>query len=78
MKKHPSTPKTTQAIDQRLPRGWTQKRIKKVIDYYEKQTEDEALAEYEAGMSVDGYTVMLVPTNLVPEVRRLIRRRRGA
>lgn len=63
---------------QPLPRGWSEKQIKEVIDYYDRQTEDEELAECEAGMKVDGLTVMLVPTKLVPEIRRLIDRRRGA
>jgi hypothetical protein len=46
-----------------------------VIAYYESQTEDEELAEYEAAMKVDGFAVMLVPTELVPEVRCLIGRK---
>jgi hypothetical protein len=78
MKKQPATPKATPRPKQRFPRGWNEKRVQKVIAYYDQQTEDEELAEYEAGMSVDGYSVMLVPTELVPEVRRLIGRRRGA
>ena len=41
-------------------------------------TEDEELAEYEAAMKVEGLTVMLVPSELVPEIRQLIGRRRGA
>ena len=36
------------------------------------------LAEYEAGMRIEGLTMMLVPSDLVPEVRRLIGQRRGA
>jgi hypothetical protein len=58
-----------------FPRGWNPKRVQDVIDYYDKQTEDEELAEYEAGMKLDGLSVMFVPRELVPEIRRLIRRR---
>jgi hypothetical protein len=76
MKKQP--PKSRPSAQQRLPRGWNEKRIQKVIEFYDKQTEDEELAEYEAGMRIDGYTVILVPSKLVPEVHRLISRRRGA
>jgi hypothetical protein len=61
-----------------LPRGWNEKRVREVIDYYNRQTEDEELAEYEAGMELEGFQVMLVPTALVPEVRQLIARRAGA
>ena len=30
-----------------LPKGWTEKRIREVIDHYENQTDDEAIAEDE-------------------------------
>jgi hypothetical protein len=62
----------------KFPRGWNAKRVQDVITYYDQQTEDEELAEYEAGMSMEGFAVMLVPSKLVPEVRRLIGHRRGA
>ncbi len=63
---------------QRFPPGWDEKRVREVIAYYDSQTEDEELAEYEAAMKINGQSVMLVPTKLVPEIRRLIRSRRGA
>jgi hypothetical protein len=78
MKKQAAPSKTIKRKKQVFPRGWNEKRVREVIDYYDKQTEDEELAEYEAGMKVEGMTVMLVPTKLVPEIRRLIGRRRGA
>lgn len=78
MKKQTSSTKTARGKKQVYPHGWNQKRVQRVIDYYEKQTEDEELAEYEAGMQLKGMTVMFVPTDLVPEVRRLIGSRRGA
>lgn len=62
---------------QRFPRGWNQKAIQDVIAYYDNQTEDEELAECEAAMNVNGWSVMLVPTRLVPEIRRMIGRRRA-
>jgi hypothetical protein len=37
-----------------------------VIAYYDSQTEDEELAEYQAARKVEGLAVMLVPTELVP------------
>lgn len=49
--------------------------MQEVIDYYDKQTEDEGLAEYEALLKLDGLSVMFVPSELAPEIRRLIRRR---
>ena len=32
----------------RFPPGWDEKRVRDVIEYYERQTEDEAIAEDEA------------------------------
>jgi hypothetical protein len=49
-----------------------------VLAYYDRQTEDEEVAEYEAAIEIEGLAVLLVPSEPVPEIRRLIRRRRGA
>ena len=78
MKKTTAARKPAKARKQRFPRGWNEKRVQDLIAYYDRQTEDEELAEYEKGMEVEGMTVMLVPNDLVPEIRRLIGRRRGA
>jgi len=32
----------------RFPKGWDEDRVKRVLDHYENQTEDEAVAEDEA------------------------------
>jgi hypothetical protein len=77
MKEQATAPKTVKRRKQVLPRGWTDKRVQEVIAYYDTQTEDEGVAEYEAAMKVEGLTVMLVPSELVLEIRRLIGRRRG-
>lgn len=61
---------------QQYPAGWNRKRVERVIAYYDRQTEDEELAEYEAALKVDGQSILLVPTKLVPEIRRLIARRK--
>lgn len=60
----------------KLPSGWDESRIKKVIAAYETQSEDEAVAEDEAGIAVSE-TVMNVPQELVPQVRELIAKRRS-
>jgi hypothetical protein len=78
MKKRVANQKDRKHPKQSFPRGWNEKRVKKVIAYYDNQTEDEELAEYEAAIRVKGQSVMFVPTELVPEIRRLIRSRRGA
>jgi hypothetical protein len=47
-----------------------------VLAHYEKQSEDDALLEDEAGME-PSETVMNVPHDLVPKVRELIAKRNG-
>ncbi len=55
-----------------LPHGWDADRVAKVVEHYENQTEDEALAEDEAALETDGQTVMEIPSVLVPAVRELL------
>ena len=78
MKKSPTTKKRPQHKRQLFPRGWNENRVKDVIAYYDRQTDEEGAAEYEAAMKIQDQTMMLVPIELVPEIRRLIARRRGA
>jgi hypothetical protein len=56
----------------KFPPGWDEKRVQSVISYYERQTEDEAIAEAEAGLQNESITLMEVPTELVPVVSDLI------
>jgi hypothetical protein len=48
-----------------------------VLEHYEEQTEDEAALEDEAAFKLRGRAVMVVPKRLVPEIARLIERRRS-
>jgi hypothetical protein len=59
----------------KLPRGWDEERVRRVLEHYENQTEDEAVAEDEAAFRAKGQTVMVVPTALVPRIRQMIARR---
>jgi hypothetical protein len=61
---------TKKKIGNRFPPGWDEKRVRELIDYYENQTEEEAVAEHAA--AVPGHTLMDVPHELVPIVRQLI------
>jgi hypothetical protein len=58
----------------RLPSGWNEGRVRKVLEHYERQAEDEAVAEDEAAFRLRGQTVMVVPRGLVPAITRLIER----
>jgi len=78
MKKRAAASKPVKRRKQVFPRGWNEKRVQELIAYYDTQTDDEGAAEYEAAMEVEGLSVILVPTELIPEIRQLIGRRRGA
>ncbi len=78
MKNEAKKPQSSKVNAQKFPRGWDEKRVRKVLAHYENQTEDEALAEDEAAYTAEGQTVMIVPADLVPEIRQLLARRRGA
>ncbi len=62
----------------KFPPGWDEERVRKVLAHYEEQTEEEAVAEDEAAFEEPKETVMEVPKELVPTVRDLIAKRRGA
>ena len=55
----------------KFPDGWDDSRVQRVLTHYGEQTEDEALAEDEAGVE-STETVMNVPRDLAPKVRELI------
>lgn len=60
----------------RFPEGWDEERVRKVLEHYEKQSEDEAVAEDEAAYEDRKQSMVEVPVELVPEVRALIARHR--
>ena len=60
----------------KFPEGWDEGGVQRVLAHYQAQTEDEALAEDEAGME-SSETVMNVPRGLVPKVRELIAKSQG-
>jgi len=61
----------------KFPPGWDEERTRRVLEHYEKQTEDDAVAEAEAAFASRTETVMTVPNELVPAVRELIAKHRG-
>jgi hypothetical protein len=59
----------------KFPKGWDEKRVAKVLNHHHEQTEDEAVAEDEAGVR-PGETAMRAPHALAPLVRELIAKRK--
>jgi len=56
----------------KFPPGWDEERVRRVLDLYERQTEEEAVAEDEATFEDPTQAVVEVPRELVPAIRELI------
>jgi len=56
----------------KFPTGWDEKRVKRLLEHYESQSEDEAVAEDEAAYEDTNQTFMEIPNELIPVVRELI------
>ena len=61
----------------KFPAGWNEKRVKRVLELYESQSEDEAVAEAEAAYEDSNQTFMEIPNELIPVVRELIAKKTG-
>ena len=61
----------------KYPPGWDEERVRRVLEHYETQSDDEAVAEDEAAYEATTHTAMNVPVELVPMVRELIAKRRA-
>ena len=60
--------------DSRFPAGWDAERVRRLIAEEESLSEDEQVAEDEAAMTAEqqGQAVVVVPEELLPEIRRLV------
>jgi hypothetical protein len=56
----------------KIPPGWDEQRVRRVLRHYEQQTEEAAVAEDEAAFEDSTQAVMEVPRELVPTIRELI------
>jgi hypothetical protein len=57
-----------------FPAGMDEQSIRELIDYYDTQTDEDAAAEHEEALAQPTWTLMDVPTELVPVFRELIAR----
>ena len=60
----------------KYPAGWDEERVRRVLEHYEAQADEEAVAEDEAAYEATTCTAMEIPVDLVPAVRELIAKRR--
>ena len=49
-----------------FPPGWDEARVRRVLEHYEAQSDEEAVAEDEASFEATTHTAMEVPVDLVP------------
>jgi hypothetical protein len=62
----------------RFPKGWDEARVRQVLEHYDSQTDEEAIAEDEAAFRMRDHAVMIVPKKLVPAITKLITRSKPA
>ena len=60
-----------------FPKGWDKERVRRVLEHYDKQSDEEAVAEDEAAYESTTHTAMDIPVELVPRVRELLAKRRA-
>ena len=60
-----------------FPPGWDEARVRRVLEHYGRQSDDEAVAEDEAAYESTTHTAMEVPVDLVPTVRELLAKQRA-
>jgi hypothetical protein len=58
--------------ESKYPKGWDADRVKAVLQHYESQSDEDAIAEDEAAYDSTTHTLMPIPIDLVPQVRSLI------
>lgn len=65
--------------ESQYPAGWDAERVRRLIDHYEGMSDDELAAEDDAAAEDrPGYTVVAVPSELLPAVRQLLAGHKGA
>lgn len=55
-----------------FPAGWDEERVQRVLEHYEQQTEEEAVAEDEVAFEQEGHVFVEIPKKLLGKVRNLI------
>jgi hypothetical protein len=69
MKRKPKKPDPN-----RYPPGLNARKVKALIEHYEKQSDEEAIAEADAAYERRTTSMIEVPNVLLPKIRRLISR----
>ena len=62
----------------KFPPGWDADRVRRVLEHYEAQSDEEAVAEDEAAFEQGGQTMVEIPSDLLPAVRELLAKRKAS
>lgn len=54
------------------PIGWDEKRVRRVLSHYEKQTDEQAVVEDERAFKSKQRAVIQVPVELLPVIREIV------
>lgn len=60
-----------------FPPGWDDERVRRVLEHYENQTDEQSVAEDEDRFANPSHVVMEVPADLAAEIRQLIAKRQS-
>ena len=60
----------------KLPKRWTEERVRTVLAHYDRQTEDEVASEISAAFEEPGHAIVAVPVEMVAKVRELVAKQR--
>jgi len=69
-----STRRKAGKIKPPFPPGWSERKVRAVIQHYEQLTDEELAHEIETAPEITGETLISVPTKLLSAVRKLIDR----
>ncbi|MBI4871513.1 MAG: hypothetical protein HY814_08095 [Candidatus Riflebacteria bacterium] len=62
----------------KLPPGWDENRVRRVLEHYEAQSDEDAANEDELAYSTITETVVRIPVRLLPQIRRLLTCKKAA
>ena len=60
-----------------FPAGWDEESVRRALEHYESQSDEQAVAEDEAAYESTTHNAMEIPVELVPKVRELLAKRRA-
>ena len=60
----------------KLPKTWSEERVRNVLAYSDRQTDDEVAREIDAAFEKPGHAIVAVPVELVSKVRKLVARQK--